>query len=96
MTERDQLARPLGRHDARNLGHREHVALGHRVRRDLLVRLARHPHLPFGDSGALGLRLAADIHHPGPAGIVEMAQLHSTSASSSPSTARRTCGFTLP
>ncbi len=57
MTERDQLVRLLGRHDAGDAGGAEHVALLGVAFEHEVERLHRHHHAALGDRLALGRRL---------------------------------------
>src|SRR5436190_15450124 len=70
MAERDQLARPLRRHDPRELRGRQGVAL--RQLAEPARRLRRHLHARPGDGPAPRQRLRADVHHPDRAGRVDV------------------------
>ena len=74
MVERNQLAGALGRHDARQARHLQHVALGQCLVADQGRGGRLHPDPAAGAGDALGLRLAADVHHPAGAGGVEVGQ----------------------
>src|SRR5262245_1775372 len=74
MAERYQLGRALGRHDAGELGHRQHIALCGLLGGDELEGRGLH-----GDTGprhgdALGNILGADIDHASVAAFVEMGE----------------------
>src|SRR3990172_7302460 len=96
VAQRDELRRALRRQRARYLAHREHVPLGDRVVGEEAVRLARHPDRSLCHRRADGDGLVAHIHHPSPARLVHVRQLHAGSARSSASTAASSCGFTFP
>src|SRR2546427_62316 len=96
MAQRDQFRRALRRHRARDLAHRENVALDHRLLRHPAVGLGRHADRALRRRRADRDGLVADVHHASPACRVEMRQLHGGDPRSSPRTAATSWGFTLP
>ncbi len=70
MTEWDQLARPLGGHDAGHLGAGERVSLGQLPQ--ALDRGRRHAHRRRGGRPPVLHRLAAHVDHVDASGLVEM------------------------
>jgi len=76
MTHRDQLCRPLGRHNARDARAREHIALGHCAVKDHAQRLRLHGQHGLRHSFALRDRLCADVHHVRCTVFIQMGQFH--------------------
>src|SRR5579864_1908841 len=75
MAEGDQVSRALCRLDRGHPGHPEDVAFFRRTLQDQAEGGRRHANGAASPRGAVRPRLAADIHHVGLAGLVEMAQL---------------------
>src|SRR6266511_3563930 len=98
VTQGDELGRPLGRYRARHFAHGQHVPLRDRLIGHEAVRLARHPDRSLRHGGADRDRLVPHVHHPRPARLVHVRQLHACSpaARSSASTAASSWGFTFP
>ena len=73
VAERDQLARPLRRHDPGELCGRERVALGQLA--EALRRLGRHAHGRLRDGAPPRERLRADVDHADVAGLVDVREV---------------------
>jgi len=74
VAERDQLAGALGRLDAGNARHGQHIALGQATARDQGQRFRAHAHEGLGHGLAMGDGLVAHIHHACMAVGIEMGQ----------------------
>ncbi len=74
VAQRYQLARPLGRHDARDARRGQHIALRHATVTDRVERGIDHPDRAFRHGHPVRFRLAADIDHPGVIVAVEMGE----------------------
>src|SRR4029078_9513654 len=74
MAERDQLMRPLRRHDAGDPRRRQHVALFGLALEDQIKRGRRHGDKTLGGRAARRHLLIADIDHTGFAFLIEMAE----------------------
>src|SRR4030095_15132439 len=72
MTERNEVGRLLGGHDAGKLRHRQHVALGGLLGRDELQRRRLHADTGARHGDTLGDVLGADIDHVRIATLVEV------------------------
>ena len=75
VAQRDQVGRPLGRLDAGDPGHGQHVALGDRAPGDQRRGLGLHEHLAAGDGPPVGRLLGGDVDHAGTAQRVEVGEL---------------------
>ena len=73
--KRDQLARPLGRHDPRQAGDLQHVPLGQPTIPDQVERRRLHPHTAAGPRRPQRDLLAGDVDHPARPALVKMRQL---------------------
>src|SRR6185437_12231160 len=74
MTERDQLMRPLRRHDAGDTRNTEHVAFLRVARLDELERRLAHDHAAFGDRDPFGRGFFRHIDHAGFAAGIDMGE----------------------
>ena len=95
VAERDELARPLGAHDAGQLRDAEDVALRAAAVDDQAHRLGRDGDGRLGDGPPRGDRLVRDVDHPrppGPVDVREPAALGRGAGSSGPSVRRRISG----
>ncbi len=72
MAERDELARPLGAHHARQLGDTEDVALRAAAVDDEAHRLGRDGHGGLRDGAPGRDRLVGDVDHPRPPGPIDV------------------------
>ena len=75
MAQRNEVGRALGRHDGRQSGHAQHVALGGTPFADACQRGRLHADPALGHGRAAGFGLAAHIHHVGLPLGVEMRQI---------------------
>ena len=72
VAKRDQIGRPLGRHDAGKSGDFEDITLGDSTTEDQLQRFRLHLDKIFGSGQAKRHFLLADIDHPGMPLFIEM------------------------
>ena len=74
MAQRDQQRRLLGGLNARDPGHREHVALADGSAGDERRRVGPHQHLATGDRPAVRRLLRGDVDHSGATQRVEVGE----------------------
>ena len=72
MAERDEVARPLGSHDAGNAGHAEDIAFFHGTGPDGFIALAAHGNTAAGHSRPGRHGFTADVDHDGVTVVVNV------------------------